>query len=107
MSVRCLKIFLLALWQVIRGTAATPCSQLLSLLDPALRRAAGLGAWQIISPASGTATGKLEVAERMAHVQHASYREPTVLLVDSIGGEEDIPEVCQPFLDACLLANSR
>lgn len=45
----------------------------------------------------GAAAGKLEVAEELAHVQHARYPEATVLLVDSVSGDEDIPEVycCQ------------
>ena len=79
---------------MIRGTAAAPCAQLLAALEPALRAAAGLGAWQLVSAgAGGAAAGKLVTAEKLAHVQHARYPEATVLLVDSISGEEDIPEV--------------
>ncbi|CAL8469831.1 g9373 [Coccomyxa elongata] len=81
--------------EVIRGTAAAPCSQLLSALEPALRAAAGLGAWQLVSAgAGGAAAGKLVLAEKLAHVQHARYPEATVLLVDSVGGDEDIPDGC-------------
>ncbi|BDA43844.1 Alpha-glucan water dikinase, chloroplastic at C-terminar half [Coccomyxa sp. Obi] len=81
--------------EVIRGTAAAPCSQLLSAIEPALRAAAGLGAWQLVSAgAGGAAAGKLVVAEKLAHVQHAHYLEATVLLVDGVGGDEDIPDGC-------------
>ena len=78
---------------MIRGTAAAPLSQLLSAIEPALRLAAGLGAWQVVSPAAGAVTGRLEIAAALAHVQHARYAQPTVLLVDAVGGEEDMPEV--------------
>lgn len=89
--------------QVIRGTAAAPCSQLLSAIEPALRAAAGLGAWQLVSAgAGGAAAGKLVVAEKLAHVQHAPYPEPTVLLVDSVGGDEDIPDVSPILPLGCI-----
>ena len=39
--------------QVIRSSAAAPLSQLISLLEPALRKESGLGPWQIVS-AAGT-----------------------------------------------------
>ena len=80
--------------QVIRGTAAAPLSQLLTALEPQLRSAAGLSAWQVISPARGSAAGRLETAERLRDVQHSQYAQPTVLLVDSVGGDEEVPEVC-------------
>lgn len=79
--------------QVIRGTAAAPLSQLLTALEPQLRSAAGLSAWQVISPAHGSAAGRLEIAEQLRDVQHSRYMQPTVLLVDSVGGDEDVPEV--------------
>ena len=81
---------------MIRGTAAAPLAQLLAAVEPALRAAAGLGAWQVVSPARGEAAGKLEAVRALAHVQHMRYAEPTVLLVDAISGEEDIPEVWGP-----------
>ena len=81
--------------QVIRGTAAAPLSQLLTALEPQLRSAAGLSAWQVISPAHGSAAGRLEVAAQLRDVQHSRYMEPTVLLVDRVGGDEEVPEVSQ------------
>ena len=79
--------------QVIRGTAAAPLSQLLTAVEPQLRSAAGLSAWQVVSPAHGRAAGRLEIAEQLRDVQHSRYMQPTVLLVDRVGGEEDVPEV--------------
>lgn len=81
--------------QVIRGTAAAPLSQLLTALEPQLRSAAGLSAWQVISPAHGSAAGRLELAEQLRDVQHSRYAQPTVLLVDRMGGDEEVPEVRQ------------
>lgn len=88
---RALKQFLKV--QVIRGTAAAPLSQLLTALGQGLRAAAGLGAWQIISPASGSAAGRLELAARLKDVQHSRYPQATILLVERVGGDEEIPEV--------------
>ena len=78
---------------MIRGTAAAPLSQLLTALEPQLRLAAGLSAWQVISPARGSAAGRLEIVGQLRDVQHSRYRQPTVLLVDCVGGDEEVPEV--------------
>lgn len=48
---------------------------------------------QVISPASGAASGELLVAESLAGVQLVHYQQPTVLLALSVGGEEDVPHV--------------
>ena len=79
--------------QVIRGTAAAPLSQLLTSLEPQLRLAAGLSAWQVVSPAQGRAGGRLEAAAQLRDVQHSRYQQPTILLVDRVQGDEEIPEV--------------
>ena len=79
--------------QVIRGTAAAPLSQLLTSLEPQLRSAAGLSAWQVVSPAQGHAGGRLEAAAQLRDVQHSRYQQPTILLVDRVRGDEEIPEV--------------
>lgn len=39
--------------EVIRGTAAASLAQLLALLNPVLRKLAGLPSWQITSPGHG------------------------------------------------------
>lgn len=42
---------------------------------------------------AGAAVGTLVVVSSLSEVQGESYTEATVLLVQHIGGEEDIPEV--------------
>ena len=83
--------------QVLRGTAAAPLSQLLAVLEPRLRQEAGLGSWQLISPApTATVTGRVVLEAALSRVQGVKYSEPTILITD-MGGEEDIPEVHAPL----------
>lgn len=42
---------------------------------------------------AGLAVGRLVVVQALSQVQDMHFQEPTVLLVQHIGGEEDIPEV--------------
>ena len=53
--------------EVIRGGPAFALALLLRHLDPILRKAAGLGGWQVISPAR--ATGRVRVVDRLVAVQ--------------------------------------
>ena len=53
--------------EVVRGGPAFAVSLILSSLEPALRAAAELGAWQIISPVS--ALGRVEVVAGLHEVQ--------------------------------------
>ena len=80
--------------QVARSSAAAPLSQLVSALEPVLRSAAGLGSWQVVSPApGGSVRGEVAAVAALADVQGSSFSRPTVLLADAVGGDEDIPEV--------------
>jgi alpha-glucan,water dikinase len=76
--------------EVIRGGPAFALSLLLRPLDPLLRQAAGLGGWQVISPAR--AGGRVQVAGRLSDVQTERYTEPTVIVTDGVAGNEEIPE---------------
>ena len=67
--------------------------QVLSIVDPLLREAGGLGSWQVISAGQRQCRGRVVVAASLADVQEQRYEEPTVLLVQLVGGEEEIPEV--------------
>ena len=67
--------------------------QVLAIVDPLLREAGGLGSWQVISAGQGQCRGRVVVAASLADVQEQRYEEPTVLLVQLVGGEEEIPEV--------------
>ena len=40
---------------VTRGLSAAPLAQLMAILAPTLRQLAGMGSWQVISPAAGAA----------------------------------------------------
>lgn len=76
--------------EVIRMGSAASLSQLLSRLDPVLRAAADLGAWQLISPAA--VAGVVRVVERLEAVQDTVYKEATILVAGRVSGEEEIPD---------------
>jgi hypothetical protein len=57
-------------------------SQVISSVEPVLRNAAALGAWQVISPTP--ATGVVEVVEGLHLVQEKVYKVPTVLLAHQV-----------------------
>jgi len=63
----------------------------LSSVEPGLRAAAELGAWQVISPATAV-MGRLEVVPDLHGLQEKVYDEPTVLLARRVTGEEEVPE---------------
>ena len=82
--------------QVVRGTPAAPLAQLLRAAGPALRNAAGLGAWELAArPPAGSlpVTGRLVLVDSLGSAPPSGYREPTALLLDCVGGEEDVPQV--------------
>ena len=76
--------------EVVRGGPTFPVSLLLHRLDPLLREAAGLGGWQVISPAS--ASGRVTPVEKLIAVQGERFAEPAVVIADAVGGHEEIPE---------------
>lgn len=76
--------------EVIRGGPAFTLSLLLRPLDGRLREQAGLGGWQVISPARGG--GRVKTVQRLLDVQSQRFEEPTVLVADEVNGDEEIPE---------------
>jgi hypothetical protein len=82
--------------EAVRGTAASCLAQLLAVAEPLARALAGqAGGWQVVSRGSGglVIAGRLARAASLADVQHASFSEPTVLVVTSpVRGEEDVPK---------------
>jgi alpha-glucan,water dikinase len=77
--------------EVVRGGPLFAVSLALSAVEPGLRAAAELGAWQVISP--GDATGRVvSVPGGLSEVQDLIYDEPTVLVVGEVTGEEEVPE---------------
>jgi alpha-glucan,water dikinase len=75
--------------EIIRGTAAAPLSQMLRALDPVIRNVANMGSWQIVSNAE--AAGVIVRVASLAEVVNVKYTQPTVIVADRVGGEEDIP----------------
>ncbi|MEW5309696.1 MAG: hypothetical protein WDW38_001561 [Sanguina aurantia] len=76
--------------EVVRGGPAFAVSLAISNIEPGLRNAAALGAWQVISPV--TVTGVVEIVKGLHEVQDKVYDVPTVLLAEQVTGEEEIPE---------------
>ncbi len=76
--------------EVIRGGPAFVLSLLLRPLDRLLRQAAGLGGWQVISPAP--ASGRVRLVDKLIKVQGERFPEATVLVADAVSGNEEIPE---------------
>mmetsp|Transcript_39261 Transcript_39261/g.92974 ORF Transcript_39261/g.92974 Transcript_39261/m.92974 type:complete len:1415 (-) Transcript_39261:222-4466(-) len=76
--------------EVVRGGPAFAVSQVLGNIESGLRAAAELGAWQVISP--GGSKGRVKVEHDLYHIQDEVYDEPTVLVIDRVTGEEEIPE---------------
>jgi len=76
--------------EVVRGGPAFAVSLVISSVEPPLRSMAELGAWQVISPHE--VMGVVEVVEHLSEIQDKVYDEPTVLVVDTVTGEEEIPE---------------
>lgn len=76
--------------EVVRGGPAAPLAQLLAVLQPAVAAAAGLPPWAIVAPGpdNKTVTGRLVVSTT---VEGKGFKEPTVLLVEKVGGDEDVP----------------
>jgi alpha-glucan,water dikinase len=71
--------------EVVRGGPAFAVSLVISAIEPSLRAAAALGAWQVISPSP--ASGVVVVVAGLHEVQDHVYDVPTVLVADHVSGE--------------------
>lgn len=88
--------------EVVRGGPAFAVSLVLGAVEPSLRRAAGAGSWQVVSPAPADgATGVVRVVPGLAELQEATMPEPTLLIADVVTGEEEVPEGCIGVLTPC------
>mmetsp|Transcript_19942 Transcript_19942/g.51852 ORF Transcript_19942/g.51852 Transcript_19942/m.51852 type:complete len:1521 (-) Transcript_19942:995-5557(-) len=76
--------------EVVRGGPAFAVSLNISGIEPTLRNAAELGAWQVISPQE--VVGVVEYVDGLHDVQEKTYEKPTVLVASQVSGEEEIPE---------------
>jgi alpha-glucan,water dikinase len=75
--------------EIIRGSAGFMLSLLLRRLEPLLRQRAGLGGWQVISPAH--TAGRVQVVASLHAVQGDTFTTPTVLITEAVAGDEEIP----------------
>ena len=86
--------------EVVRGGPAFALALLLRHLDPLLRKAAGLGGWQVISPAR--ASGRVRLVDHLLAVQAERFGEATVLVADAVAGNEEIPEGVTAVLTSAM-----
>ena len=75
--------------EVVRGGPAFGASLALSAAEPALRAAASLSAWSVLSP--GAAVGTLVTVDSLHDVADAEFDEATILIAARVSGEEDVP----------------
>lgn len=68
-------------------------SQVVAIVAPILRRRAGLGDWQVLSRGQGNASGMVVFVPTLRDVQEVTYRDPVLLFVKTVGGEEEVPNV--------------
>ena len=86
--------------EVVRGRLVFLLSMLLTKIDPLLRKSAHMGDWQVVSPGRGS--GELVVAKTLQSVQGKRFSHQTVVLTNTISGEEEIP----PKVTAVLTADT-
>lgn len=87
--------------EVVRGLPAFVMGPLLKFLNPHLRAAAGVGPWQVV--ATGTeppVMGTIQALPNMDNIQGTTFDQPTVLVIDGLTGNEDIPEGVTAVLTA-------
>ena len=79
----------------IRGSLFFALSMILKKIEPILREKANLGNWLIISRSEKEVTkGKLRFEKNLEKVQLEKFPEKTFLIVENIGGNEEIPLNC-------------
>jgi alpha-glucan,water dikinase len=65
---------------------------ILKKIDPFVRKSANLGNWLVISQGNPQGSqGSVERVKVLADVMHKVYERRTVLLVEKITGEEEVP----------------
>ena len=79
----------------IRGSIFFSLSMILKKIEPILREKAFLGNWLIISRGDKEITrGKIRFEKNLQQVQLEKFSEKTFLIVENIGGNEEIPLNC-------------
>ena len=81
--------------ELIRGSIFFALSMLLKKIEPIIRKNAQLGEWLIISRGKeNVVSGKLIHVPKLHEVQFTKYTEPTVIITESVSGDEEIPVNC-------------
>ena len=75
--------------EVVRGRNEFALSALIGKVDPALRKIANLGDWQVISP--GETSGVVHAVAGLDSIQGKTFAEPAVLITDRVSGNEELP----------------
>ena len=79
----------------IRGSIFFSLSMILKKIEPILREKAYLGNWLVISRGDKEiTTGKVRFEKNLQQVQLEKFTEKTLLIVENIGGNEEIPLNC-------------
>ena len=87
----------------IRGSIFFALSAILKKIEPILRNKANLGPWLIISRGvDENISGKVRYEKDLKTVQLEQFKEKTILLVENVGGSEEIPMNC----NAVFILNS-
>ena len=85
--------------EALRGTLFFSLSMILKKIDPHVRNCAHLGNWLIISQGrSHGSRGYVTRVKNLYDVMHKVYDKRTVLLVDKITGEEEVPDGVQAIV---------
>ena len=85
--------------EVLRGTLFFSLSMILKKIDPYVRKCAHLGDWLIISQGrSHGSRGYADKVSKLYDVMHNNYEQRTVLLIDKITGEEEVPSNVQAII---------
>ena len=78
--------------EALRGTLFFSLSMILKKIDPHVRKIASLGDWLIISKGrSHGSRGYVEKVKALYDVMHNNYNRRTILIVDKVTGEEEVP----------------
>lgn len=85
--------------EILRGTLFFSASMIMKKIDPIIRKCANLGDWLIISQGrSHGSRGYIEVVKNLQDVMHKVYDRRTILLVEKISGEEEVPSNVQAIV---------
>jgi len=76
--------------ETIRGLPTFHLSQILACIDPEIRKAGNMGAWEQVTGVP-SATGEVATMDDLVGIQGKSFDTNQVVIVKNLGGIEDIP----------------